>query len=764
MTGSDPREGWRRRTLLATVAGIASTASLGACAGDTLAVGAPSGRHRDENSEEDAPSRVPGLLAYRTARNFGPKAAPAGSAYTIFQAFARGAVPRGYIARVVARGAPVQFQQCDNRVTWPDGSLRSGTFVWRHPHAIEPGGRDRITIHMVPGSWDNRPTATLDTLLAHDYRLQVVVAGTPYFLIANNEIRGGTRVRRIRAGNACTAWKIWGDLRSGTSASAPAHGQMWGKMFLYVTADGHIRIENEIYCNKITDSDAIPVTSYGLLDGGTVLTAKSNPFTFYTCNKIAAYDGEGREYFSGPDISKVVWAFPRPVLRNTTTTGLYDACITWWNKWTPAYVAAFASPLEVEYAPNSELLKIFPDGVNGTGNHTWLGPMTSFAVMAMLSGRYDYQRQDRIMALGAWGICIDWCADDETGLPPVFTNRTYRGLSKPIVKIGWGMAPTLRMRGGGNRGRVGDPSHAGLWWWWQYLATGSEQALENIMEQAVGMIGCNVASDALYQRNPKFANGKQYFGSFCNIPTSRAVGWAFRNLSNAHWVTPDGHPMQRYLDDLVQIQYDSAHELLAQMAPEWGPLAQWIEGTNFPLYAPGESPWMSDYRVTSVLMDYRRGRIPRDHLTMVHVVKHQYGRMVDGNFFNGAGAYRLSTGVGPNPLKGRVAARWSEVYGFWDPPNVTYPLVDTPPVLTGLRDQSIMHGPAKSLPPSHTFVGHTYPNIALCAGACGVICALGDYPEKVVAYLSPLIDGGRATEEMWGRSPGAQAWRIRAPE
>ncbi len=170
---------------------------------------------------------------------------------------------------------------------------------------------------------------------------------------------------------------------------------------------------------------------------------------------------------------------------------------------------------------------------------------------------------------------------------------------------------------------------------------------------------------------------------------------------------------------------------------------------------------MGDYRVTSVLMDYRRGRIPRDHLTMVHVIKHQYGRMVDGSFYNGAGAYRLSPNVGPNPMRGApFATSWDQVYGFWDPPHLIYPLIDHEAPKGQLRDQR-KQGTNVSYPADHTFVGHTYPNIALCAGSCGVMAGLGAYPEKVVAYLRPIID--RASEQLWGSSPGAQAWRIRPP-
>jgi len=761
----DPKSArnWRRRRLLTSVAGLAVTAGLAACESETSAIGAPSARARDDNMDaDDAPPSVAGLLAYRSARNFG-STAPAGSTYSIFQGFTRGAVPPGNVARIAVHGVPVEKQQCDNRVAWPDGSLRCATFTWAHPRAIPSGDRDRITLAAAPGSWNNTPSATLKDLLSHDYRMQVVVGGVTYSLLANNEVRAGTRVTRIRAGNACTAWKIWGDFRAGTSASAPIQGQMWGKMFLYVTHDGHVRVEDEIYCNKIANSAAIPITSYALLDGGNVLFRNATPFTLHTRNKIATYDSEGRDYFSGPDISKVVWAFPRPVARNPATTGLYDAMITWWNKWTPTYIAAFPRPLAVPYAPNADFHIIFSGAVDGTGNHDWLGPMASYSVQAMLNGRYDYHRQDRLKALGGWGQALYWCADSDTGLPPVFTNTHYRGLSAPIPNVGWGLAATLQMTGGANPGSTGDASHAPLFWWWQYLSTGSEQALENIMEQAVGVLGCDVAQSGIYQRNPKFANGKQYFGSYCNFPQSRAVGWAFRNFSNAHWVTPDAHPMKRYLNDVVQVQYDSTQELLKQMAPTWGPLAQWNEnGNGYPPHAPAESPWMGDYRVTSVLMDYRRGRIPHDHLAMVHVIKHQYGRMVDGSFYNGAGAYRLSPNVGPNPMVGApFATSWDQVYGFQDPPNLIHPLIDNPPRTSGLRNQEGRTNGEATYPADHKYVGHTYENIALCAGHCGVIAGLGHYPEAVVAYLDPLIDN--ASERRWGETVGAQAWRIRTP-
>ena len=756
---------WGRRGLLTSVAGLAVAAGLGACATETSAIGL-SGVGADD---DDAPPPAAGLLAFRSARNFG-SAAPAGATYSIFHAFARGTVPVGDVARISARGVPVERQQCDNRVAWPDGSLRCGVFTWSHPHAIGGGGRDQITIHAVPGTWNNAPSGALNALLAHDYRMEVVIGGVTYSLSANNEIREARRITRIRGGNACTAWKIWGDFRVGTSPASPIQGQMWGKMFLYLTPDGHVRIEDEIYCNKIANSAAIPITSYALLDGGTVLFKNTTPFTLYTRNKIATYDEEGRAYFSGPDVSKVVWAFPRPVLRNRATTGLYDAMITWWNKWTPTYIAAFPEPLNVAYAPNSfgNIFGGIAVGINGTGNHTFLGPMTSLAVMAMLNGRYDFQRQDRKMALGSWGMCVFWCADDATGLPPVLTRGTYAGLSAPIVNVGWGLRPTVRMEGGNNRGAAFDGSHAGLWWWWQYLATGSEQALENIMEQGVGILGCSVAGSEPYQRNPTY-HGKKYYGSYAGFPMARSLAWELRNLSNAYWVTPDRHAMKAYLNDLVQVQYDSVADLLAEHAAEWGALGVYNTRDFAPSgYIPLLSPWMHDYLATSVTMDVRRGRIPPSHpIVASHLIKWTYGRMVDGNFFNATGPYRISPGKGPNALSGAPYAQvWTDVYGFSAPPDMIHPLVDNPPVMRGLRNANYRGSqadPAPAYPPDQNYVGHTYPNLALCAGHCGVAAGLGKYPEKVVAYLDPIVDNAHGTEALWGRSSGTQAWRLRVP-
>lgn len=755
-----PAPAWRRRHLLAGVAGLAFSAGLGACATDQPAVGATAAGRGREPSDEEPPSS-PGLLAYRTGRNFANAAAPAGSTFSIFQSFAPGAVPPGNIVRVAAGGAPVVRQQCDNRVTWPDGALRSAVFTWTHPHSIAGGGRSQITLHAQPGSWDETPSVTLKDVLAHDYQLQVGIGGSTYVLRANDAIAAG-RVARIRSGPAGAAWKVWGDLRGGPAPTSPAHGQMWAKMFIYIAHDGQVRIEDEIYCNKIADSTALQVSGYALLDGTRALSKQTKSFVLRTRNKFATYDANGTEYFSRPELGKVVWGFPRPVHGRRVTTGLYDGLITWWNEWTPAYIGAFPRPRGIPYAPADFLTQLFAGAVDGTGNHIWLGPMTSLAVMAMLSPTFERQRDDRIMALGSWSVCAYWCADDATGLPPVLTNKSYHGLSKPITQVGWGLAPTLRMTGGANPGTTSDASHAGLWWWWQYLSTGSEQALENVQEQAVGVLGCDVAQSGSYQRNPIFVKGgPQFFGSYAFFPQSRAVGWELRNLSNAHWVTPDSHPLKRYLNDLLQVQYDSAAAGMAANEAQWGALAMWITPQQ-------DSPWMDDYRVTSILMDYRRGRIPRSHLAMRHVIKHCYGRMVDGNFPNGAGAYRLGFNVGPNPKAAAInqpsttiAQSWTQVYGFQDPPGMTDPLIGTPPLTRGLRDYRT-HGPdAAILPSSHTFVGHTYPNIALCAGSCGVMAGLGAYPEKVVAYLHPIID--RASEELWGSTSGAQAWRIRPP-
>ena len=147
--------------------------------------------------------------------------------------------------------------------------------------------------------------------------------------------------------------------------------------------------------------------------------------------------------------------------------------------------------------------------------------------------------------------------------------------------------------------------------------------------------------------------------------------------------------MKAYLNDLVQVQYDSVADLLAENAAEWGALGVYNTKDFAPSgYIPLLSPWMHDYLATSVTMDVRRGRILPSHpIVAGHLIKWVYGRMVDGNFFNGTGPYRISPGKGPNAVKSAPYAQvWTDVYGFSAPPDMIHPLVDNPPVMHGLRD------------------------------------------------------------------------------
>ena len=726
------------------------------------------------------PASPTGSVGVRLATNFGAGAAPAGAAYTMFHAFAPGAIPAGSVPQMSVGGTAIPAT-VSNRVTNPDGSLRSAVFDWVHPKSIAPGAlSDLLSFAPVVGIYNDTAYASIAGITAgHDYKLQILSNAVVYTLSFNANAASAVA---IRSGPTIAGFKVHGNF---VDPSGTPHAQLWGKFWAYLTPAG-IRLEHEVYANKIANSTAVAITSATLLDGATVLQANATPFTLYTRNKLAMYDADGRSYNSGADMSEVVWAYPHPVKSDASTTGLFDALITWWHAWSPSYIDGFPAPLNVTYGPNTNLAAIFPDGVDGTGNHDFLGTMTSVAVMAMLDPTYARHRHDRLMALGSWGVCAYWCADASSGLPPVFTNTTYPGLSAPITSVGWGLAATLSMTGGNNPATTNDASHAGLWWWWQYLSTGSEQALENMMEQSVGVLGCDAPGSGLYQRNPLIGTTHHY-GSYAFFSQPRAVAWEIRNLSNTHWVCPDNHLMKSYLNDLVQVQYDVAAAGMNANAATWGPLAFWganttsvwttVDGVQ---YGYSEDPWMNNYRVTSVTMDYRRGRITLSHPTMVHVVKHCYGFLVDGNMFNGAGAYRAGTMVGPNPVvNSPLATQWGQVYGFQDPPNSLAPLIDNPPVLSGLRDQSTMAlaggsdlAPPPVLPNTHTFVGHTYPNIAICAAACGVIAGelagptsdLAVYAGKVVAYLAPLIDApANAPEAMWGSTGGAQAWRIRPP-
>lgn len=620
-----------------------------------------------------------------------------------------------------------------------------------------------------------------------------------YVLDANAEIEraGQPGVVQIRSGPACNAWKVWGDFRDNTGA---IHGTAWGKLYIYLDATGNVRIENEFYCNKIANASALPIASMALFDGAAVLESNATPFSFRTLNKVAAYDSDGRAYSTGPDVSEVVWAFPLPVLADPITTGLYDSRMMWWYPWSDEMIAAFPVPMNAAYIPYDAAHynnPLFSSGIDGEGAHDFEAHLSGGDIYALYGGSYQWLRFLRQRALGAWNQMMFWVADPISGHPPVILPTAYPGLRAP--QVGLTMAgsstPSFTLLGGNFPGSSPSTSHAGLWWYGLYLLTGSEQALENILEQSIGAyMANNPTLGYLPGINPKF-NGVQHYGAFCSCEQSRGIGFQLRNQSNSEWVCPDAHPVKPYLGDLMKSFYAAAADMFAQFNPppvppatwgNWGPLSWWLDPAG-PDPLPGNSPWMENYKLISIALDVMRGRIDNTHQIVKQINAHNFGCMIDGNFFNAAGAYRLSymtggTPSGPpwatamNSAGGKVITSWTDCWGFQDPPHVTNPLISFgiygAPILSGLRDQSGMGVGNSALPPNFNFAGpNNYVANALAAANCAKIAGWDalvgpsgpNYPSQVIAYLEPLVDGSAAaTDAVWG-SGGNIIERERVP-
>lgn len=703
------------------------------------------------------------LRQVRPIKNFDTGSTTTGFYKEFAAHFADGNIPPGNVVQWrKGNGTTIISSQADNFVYWGSGALRAASFTMFYPATLPPNGSDTLRGYAVSGVWNNASWATTSVITARDIRAEITISGVTYTLGANNEVTRGTNIKQIRSGPLSATWRIWGEFRNGTTINATAQGNVWGILYLTFFSDGTHAAWATIENGKSTAASvsSLSVSDYKLKDyvGPTTLFDYATSFTFYAGTPIDTVDTDGLQPFTGASVDKCVVGFPVAVLADPTTTGLYDSMATWWYKATATMIANISGSSAATYIPNSVGNFGNPDQ---TGGNDWIGPMTRYAVAAMLTGDWNSLRADRVNAFAGATAGTDY-QDSVSGYPANLSANTYSGLAASTTAVSWGISPTITITGGmAPNGGGGGGSHAPLYAWYQYLATGQEPWLDKMQSQTGGFLGhTNPGTTVNYTRNPKI-NGANYVGCYSMLTQTRALAWNLRNVDNVQWVTPDTHVMKAYLLNIITVQFQA--------------LAAWVVAPNTPagaatlgVYDGGEdgnganSGWMHDYLAIVIAMSIRRGRIAAEHAFVAfHITPWVLGRAVNG-CASAAYGYQIGLGQGATPAY----------------PSIVYPTAWSQVYVGDLSDVGTFAGPITNYsgggcPGSGVVVdspngfgafaaGHTYPNIGECAAACAQIEGLTGGATNYT-YLQAVESAAAISEATWGGTSTGPLWRIRVP-
>lgn len=504
------------------------------------------------------------------------------------------------------------------------------------------------------------------------------------------------------------------------------------------------------------------VTSYAVKDyaGPTTLFSYSTPFILYTGTPIFCCDTDGLHPYTGTSVDKCVVGFPILTLADNTTRGLFDSYNTWWVHSTPAERAAISVPTTSTYIPNANQDVI--GGVDAEGGNWWVGPMTRAAAQDMLLSTWASRRADRITALGYSACAGNSFQDPVTGYPANLTHATsYAGLAAPNSTIGWsGTAGSTIFRTdvGGSvstnwqifpGSRSGNSSHAALWTWWQYLATGQEWWLDAMQEQPIGILGFeNPSTGAIFTRNPLIA-GVQHHAGYVARQT-RAQAHQTRSYGNARWLTPDNHPVKPYLTDLENSFLTNCSDYASLEQNATAATLGTYEGQDVQGLGGG-SAFEHDFWAMNLAMEVRRGFITTSHLLIsTYVTPWAMGRVADSGCPYNAFRYRIGFGVGPTPGVGwgavggnTYAQTWADVYttddfSFGSPTPLNSDGAGGACPLSGLYPSRV--------PP---YVPNTYPQNFQMAAACVDLVGTSSKAAVGLAYLNAVEAATGTTEARW---------------
>lgn len=668
---------------------------------------------------------------------------------TILRFFLPEQVPSGSYVDAQQGGDSLAVQQAAARSYYDDGSLKSAVFTVKDEGGARADNAE-FSVSLVPtsGSFTDTTSIARSTLTGRDLKIRCKIGGTDYYLLLNNCDTAGT-YEELETGPAKRHWKHWGIFRNGQGGSDSDHGQLQGRFYSEVYANGDIRVWAQVINGRVAVGQAYTVDELELLDGASSLVSRTTDFTFYHHNKVDLLGADALP----------VWAVGSATHIHvvTTTEYLSDHKLLPWIENTPTMISAIGSGSAIDYSPNA--VGNVGD-VDSTGGSDWIGLVPTWSAQALLTNDKTRVRNDRVNALAQNVKNPVWFVDHVTGQPPVLVSENYSGMPNGDISQGWGVgsAPPQAGSTGGDIGGTGvDYSHRPHYSYLQYLMTGHPAWLDALLIGHVGTFGYyNPGTSQTYTRNATI-NSVEYETSVEATGQSRGMAWAKWQIGSLVWVINDAHKANAYINQVF------TNMLAAWQATLTTPHADAAQAT-LGVWPGGEGTatgiaikmFMQNYRALATMMAFHRGQIDATHKTIVSVEKWNIG-IINACAYHGAPAYVVAFREGLSPSSSDPIAEDFADVGVGDD--------DGADPATGITELLISDAggtsgscPASGTAASQYAAGHTYATIFHCVTSLAEGQAL-TAADTANAKMDAIETATGLSEADWGA--GQPQWRLR---
>lgn len=507
--------------------------------------------------------------------------------------FADGQVPAGDSVLAKTGAGANMTLQADNCSFYVSGALKQCSMKVQYPAGLANNATDAIGFYDNPSSSFNTTCYTalsnvVNTLtVSHDYRVTTTIGAQLYTFSVNNEFanEASTHALVYSTGPNMCSYKVYGELRAGTTFGSTAQGQIWAMLYIDSRSDGTIRINGSVIgCRPLkpagTTTTACPLVTLAPDSNGNVIALSDyisgSQVVLVGCatngcviggngtgggfNIYAGYEDfflgpNAWGYDTGPDIHNIVPAYPNCLQANPETCGVITSRMVAPGIFSTAnektYIAAHPLTSVGTYAPLwcSSVVGPAQCHYGTTGAHIYVGYQTGMWMRCYIAGATSVGAteclNERLAATMSGSVEMQW-RDANTGSPPNMTTffTAPAGTSgiipqlKDAHAVSWGAAPTMTGVGLGPTGHGEANNHAPNHWMGSCLLWGEQWMCDRVIDQWVYDTGVQNPG----YRNPIAANGPNghaYGGLNAVNPQMRQMAWADRNESNALAVSPD---------------------------------------------------------------------------------------------------------------------------------------------------------------------------------------------------------------------------------
>jgi len=492
-----------------------------------------------------------------------------GRVTTFGQVFRKGDWPKGkaLVADIGGTRLPVQT---DVKARHPDGSVRHAILSLRNPG----GSAAQLALRMADAAPGGDPL-DIRSILPRGYNLTVV------FDFGGRKVTLDTATLVKQAVTTDPARWLQGPLASEIRIERKLTPQLTAIFDIRALADGAVRTSVSMHNDSMTETNNLDI-AYGYairMSGQTMVERKVTHRRYANWREIV---------WAGAEPSGAHVAYDYPYMIATGAVPAYDPELridrAYLDKW-PKKLA------ESDIAPfgNALIQKAMPT----TGGRGDLGlvPEWTLAWLRTQSPQHRYAMMQTAEAAGA----VPWhLRDPATKMAPTLDAHPKFWMDYRATEGANGHGPIKTKVDGWKIDNAHQPDLTYV----PYLISGDRHFLDELHAQvAAGLFA--------YNPRPGYRNGA--VGSLSNEEV-RGQAWVNRTHGYAAWITPDAHPLKRYLDSKLRSR-------LAWYAREYpedddlgGPAryetAGWIKGAN----PKGViSNWQQDFFTSALGQSARMG-------------------------------------------------------------------------------------------------------------------------------------------------------------